>query len=49
MLRKTWLGIFLTDIQTKDGIFKSVENVVMNFVVKVNLKRQSLMEPNSFR
>ena len=34
---------------TEDGIFESVQKVVRNFVVKVNLKRQRLMELNSLR
>ena len=47
MLRKTKLGIFVIGIQTEDGVFKNVQKVIRNFVVKVNLKRLTLLEPNS--
>ena len=46
-LRKRRLGIFVIGIQTKDGIFESVQKVIRNFVVKVNLNRPRLMEPSS--
>ena len=44
MLKQTRLGIFVIDIQTKDGISENLQKVIRKFVVKVKLKRQKFLK-----